>query len=93
VLFALIANDKPDGKRMDVRPDHLAYLETLGDKLVLAGPFLDAQGNMNGSFVVLETETQAEAESLFAKDPFMLRGVFESIEIRPWKIGVNKTKP
>ncbi|RYE85442.1 MAG: YciI family protein [Hyphomicrobiales bacterium] len=92
MLYALIANDKPDGKRMEVRPDHLAYLATLGDKLVLAGPFLDADGNMNGSFMVVAAETQAEAESIFARDPFMVRGVFESIEIRPWKIGVNNTK-
>ena len=43
MLFALIANDKPDGKRMEVRPDHLAYLDTLGDKLVLAGRYLGGE--------------------------------------------------
>lgn len=93
MLFAIVAYDKPNGlaHRMEVRPDHLAHLDTLGDKLVLAGPFLDAKGDMNGSFMVIEAESQAEAEAVFAKDPFVARGVFGSIEIRPWKIGINRT--
>lgn len=93
MLYALIGYDKPNGlaRRMEHRPDHLAHLDSLGDKLVLAGPFLDANGDMNGSFMVIEAETQAEAEALYARDPFVSRGVFGSIEIRPYKIGVNRT--
>ena len=93
MLFAIVAYDKPNGlaHRMEVRPDHLAHLDSLGDTLVLAGPFLDAKGDMNGSFMVIEAESQAEAEAVFAKDPFVSRGVFGSIEIRPWKIGINRT--
>ena len=50
MLYALIGYDKPNGlaQRMEHRPDHLAHLDSLGDKLVLAGPFLDAKGDMNG---------------------------------------------
>ena len=50
MLYALIGYDKPNGlaHRMEHRPDHLAHLDSLGDKLVLAGPFLDAKGDMNG---------------------------------------------
>ena len=65
MLYALVGYDKPNGlsHRMDVRPDHLAHLESLGQKCVLAGPFLDAEGNMNGSFVVVEADSQADAEA------------------------------
>ena len=93
MLYAIVAYDKPNGlaHRMEVRPDHLAHLDTLGDKLVLAGPFLDANGDMNGSFMVIEAESQADAETVFARDPFVSRGVFGQIEIRPWKIGINRT--
>ncbi|HEY9010817.1 MAG TPA: YciI family protein [Devosia sp.] len=93
MLYALIGYDKPNGlaQRMEHRPDHLAHLDALGDKVVLAGPFLDGKGDMNGSLVVIEAETQAEAEAMFARDPFVSRGVFGSIEIRPWKIGINRT--
>lgn len=93
MLYALIGYDKPNGlaQRMEHRPDHLAHLDSLGDKLVLAGPFLDANGDMNGSFMVIEADSQAEAEALYARDPFVARGVFGSIEIRPYKIGINRT--
>ena len=44
MLYALICTDKPDSLavRMANRPDHVAYLESLGDTLVFAGPFTDA---------------------------------------------------
>ena len=40
MLFALICTDKPDGLaiRKANRPEHLAYLESLGETLVFAGP-------------------------------------------------------
>jgi uncharacterized protein YciI len=46
---------------------------------------------MNGSFMVIEADSQADAEAAFARDPFVSRGVFGQIEIRPWKIGINRT--
>jgi len=94
VLFSIVAYDKPNGlaHRMAVRPEHLAHLDSLGDKLVLAGPFLDAEGNMNGSFMVIEAADQAEAEATFGRDPFVVQGVFGAMEIRPFRIGVNNTK-
>lgn len=93
MLFAFVGYDKPNGlaHRMEVRPDHLAHLDSLGDTLVMAGPFLDANGDMNGSFMVIEAESQAAAEAIYARDPFVARGVFGSYEIRPWKIGINRT--
>jgi uncharacterized protein YciI len=92
--YALVGYDKPNGlaDRMAVRPDHLKHLDSLGNRLVLAGPFLDANGDMNGSFMVIEAESQADAEATFAKDPFVVRGVFGSIEIRPFRIGINNSK-
>jgi hypothetical protein len=57
MLFALICTDKPDSLtiRMENRPDHLAYLQNLGETLVFAGPFLTEDGEaMNGSLIVIE---------------------------------------
>ena len=92
-LYAIVAYDKPNGlaHRMEVRPDHLKHLDTLGEKLVIAGPFLDENGDMNGSFMVIEAASQQEAEETFGRDPFVARGVFDRIEIRPWRIGINNT--
>lgn len=92
--YALIAYDKPHAlqRRLDVRPDHLKHLESLGDRLVLAGPFLDEQGNMVGSIVVIEADSLAEAEASLREDPFVLNGVFDSVTIKPFRIGINNTK-
>ncbi|MDB5506959.1 MAG: YciL protein [Devosia sp.] len=94
MLFAFVGYDKPNGlaHRMEVRPEHLKHLDTLGDKLILAGPFLDDKGDMNGSFMVIEAESLDAAKGLYGSDPFVREGVFASFEVRPWKLGVNNTK-
>jgi len=94
LLFALIAHDKPNGlaKRQAVRPDHLKHLETLGDRVVMAGPFLDDKGDMTGTFMVIEAESYDDARSAYDRDPYILNGVFDSITIKPWKLTINKTK-
>ena len=92
--YAIVAYDKTHGldHRMEVRPDHLKHLDTRGDKLLIAGPFLDDKGDMVGSFMVIEAESQAEAEATFGRDPFVVQGVFDSITIKPWRLGINNTK-
>lgn len=93
MLFALVADDRPDGleDRLAHRPEHLKHLESLGDRLLFAGPFLDQDGNPNGSIVVIEAEDQAEAEALFGRDPFVAHGVFSAFQVRPWRLTINNT--
>ena len=95
MLFALIANDRPDGleDRLKHRPDHMKHLDWLAERLIMAGPFLDQAGNPTGSLMVIEAENQGEAEQLFGKDPFVERGVFGNYEIRPWRFTINNVKP
>ena len=92
--YAIVAYDKPNGlaHRMEVRPEHLKHLDTLGERLLIAGPFLDDKGDMVGSFMVIEAESHADAVATFTKDPFVARGVFDSITIKPWRVGINNTK-
>jgi uncharacterized protein YciI len=94
MLFALVAHDRPNSvaRRMELRPEHLKHLEALGDTLVLAGPFLADNGDMVGSIVVIEAETLDAAREIFARDPFMIGHLFDNITIKPWKLGVNKTR-
>ena len=93
MLFALVAYDRPGAKpsRLEIRPEHLKFLESLGDQLVLAGPFLDEAENMVGSIVVVEAPALADAQAIFNRDPFMTGGLFDSVTIKPWRIGINKT--
>lgn len=83
---ALICIDKPNGLEIRIanRPAHLEHLNGSG-VVELAGPFLDAQGAMCGSLIVLSVDTMAEAEAWAAADPFAKAGLFSSVEIREWK--------
>ncbi|MER8748127.1 YciI-like protein [Mesorhizobium sp. M1050] len=94
MLFAVICKDKPGSLqvRLDTRPEHIAFLESLnGDKkLAFAGPFLDAEGKPNGSLVVVEAPDMAGAQALSAADPYAKAGLFESVEIRPWNWTFNR---
>jgi len=91
MLYAIIAEDKPGGleHRLAVRPTHLEHLKSLGDKLVFAGPFLDGNDKPCGSLMVIEAQSQAEAEAMAASDPFVTQGVFDRHEVRRWNWGIN----
>ncbi len=87
MLFALICTDKPGSLslRKANRPQHVAYLDSLGDTLVLAGPFTEDDGETsNGSLIVVEAVSREAAEAIAADDPFARIGLFASVEIRPW---------
>lgn len=84
--IALIARDKPGAlqTRLDNRSAHLAYIEATG-VVEQAGPFLDSDGKMCGSLVILEVENMAEAEAWAAGDPYAKAGLFESASLMEWK--------
>ncbi|CAN5136901.1 YciI-like protein [soil metagenome] len=87
-LFVLTCIDKPGGlaTRMAAREDHLAYAGARRHQLKLGGPFLDADGDMAGSLIILEVEDLAAAKAWSAADPYVLAGVFDSVDIRPFRI-------
>jgi len=87
MLFALLCTDKPNSVdlRMQVRPDHLKYLESLGSALKAAGPFTTDEGAPTGSLVIIEAADRAAAKAMAENDPYAKAGLFASVEIRPWK--------
>lgn len=94
MLFALICTDKPAHLqvRLDARPDHVAFLDSLNAKGVLrfAGPFVGEDGKPNGSLVVVEAADRAAAETIAGSDPYAKVGLFASVDIRPWTWVFNK---
>jgi uncharacterized protein YciI len=94
MLFALVALDQPNSvaRRAEIRPEHLKHLDALGDSLILAGPFLNDKDEGVGSIVVIEAASLDAAREMFARDPFMREGLFDQVTIKPWRLGVNKTK-
>ncbi len=86
MMFAVIALDRIGHleKRMQTRPAHLQYWQDNADAMVLAGPFLDDDGNAVGSMMVVSAPDREAAAALVGQDPYALAGVFETVEIRPW---------
>jgi len=87
MLYAVICTDKPSSLniRLENRPAHVAFLESLGERLAFAGPFTDDRGNPNGSLVVFEARDMKAAEAVADQDPYAAAGLFESRTVRPWK--------
>lgn len=90
-LYVISWTDKPDSLplRMATREAHLAYAETLGDRVKLGGPFLDEAGQMAGSLIIIEAESLDEAKALHAEDPYAKAGLFERSDVRPYRITLN----
>jgi len=94
MFFVALCMDKPGhvDTRLSTRPAHLAFLEAAGGKVRLGGPFLDPAGEKPiGSLLILECDNEAEARALLAGDPYAKAGLFESVDVKPWRraIGVE----
>ena len=83
---ALVCTDKANAlqTRLDNRAAHLAHIQATG-VVEMAGPFLDPEGQMTGSLIVLNVETLQDAKDWAARDPYALAGLFASVDIREWK--------
>lgn len=86
ILCAVIATDKPGHLqvRLDNRDAHLAYAKDSG-KLVMAGPFIDENGGMSGTLLVIEVANMQEAYDFADNDPYAKAGLFEKVRIEQWK--------
>jgi uncharacterized protein len=85
MLFVIIGHDGPDGAalRPKIRPAHLDNLRPLVEqgKVVIAGPFTDG----TGSLIIVDLESEAEAVALAQSDPYTTGGVFQRVEVKPFR--------
>lgn len=90
MLFIITAIDKPGSLalRLATREAHFAYAREKGG-VRLGGPFLDGEGNMAGSMIILEAADLAAAKAWAANDPYAKAGLFAQSEVRPWKATFN----
>ncbi len=87
MLFAALCYDKPGALdlRLATRSEHLAFLEKHAEAVKLGGPFLDAAEKPNGSLLIIDCVDEAAARALLSEDPYAKAGLFERIELRPWR--------
>lgn len=88
MLFHFTCVDRPGALqiRLDTRTDHLAYLEGFNERILFGGPRFAADGETpNGSVLIVDFDTPADAEAFAAGDPYAKAGLFESVAIAPVK--------
>jgi hypothetical protein len=84
---AVICHDGPESQaaRKAAAPQHLRYVETILDRLALAGPLFSDDGErMIGSVYVFKTRSVEEARRWLEADPYFMAGFWNSIEYRPF---------
>jgi uncharacterized protein len=88
MYFVALCIDKPDHLkvRLDTRPAHVEFLKSHGAEVKIAGPLLAADGETpNGSMLILDCADLAAAKALLAQDPYAKAGLFDSVEVKPWR--------
>ena len=91
MLFVITAIDKPRSLelRMATRQAHFEFINAT-DIAKLGGPFLNADGQMIGSMIVIEAADIDAARQWHASDPYVKAGLFASSDVRPWKATLNR---
>lgn len=71
--------------RAATRPDHLAYLESVIEQVVIAGPLLDDEGSPIGSMMLMAFPDRKAAVAFAADDPYARAGLFASVAVTAWR--------
>jgi len=90
--FLIFSEDKPNSLdiRKAARDAHLAFLKADTSATVLmAGPWLDASGNMAGSLLVVESESRETLDGWMSRDPYTAAGLPGQVTVKPfiWAVG------
>ncbi len=74
-------------RRMQARPAHFEYARQLkaAGQFVLGGALLDPDGNMIGSMLLLDLETEEQLQAYLQTDPYIVQGVWEKIDVKPFR--------
>ena len=86
MLYLVLCKDFPKSSqlRASTRAERLKYLDSF--KFRYAGPFMsDTTEEMIGSLIVLDANSLEEAKQFAANDPYNQAGLFETVEIKPFK--------
>jgi len=90
--YLIIANDGKDDEALDrrkeVRPLHLAGAKKIKEKnnFVIGGAMLDDDGNMRGSIMIVQFETQDDFQNWYNNEPYITQGVWRTIEVKPFRV-------
>jgi uncharacterized protein len=97
--WLIVARDGEDAgaeaRRLAARPAHLenaARLQARGH-LLLGGALVDDAGRMIGSACVAQFATRAELDDWLRTDPYVTGGVWQDIEVTPYRVAPHYEVP
>jgi len=95
MLYSIVGVDveKSLEARLAARPEHVNRLLVLKNegRLVLAGPnpAIDSEepgeNGFTGSIIIAEFDSLDSAKAWADQDPYILTGVYQSVEVKPFK--------
>lgn len=96
--FLVTAYDGTDpdapARRQAVRDAHLAGARRLAEegRIVIGGAILNDAGDMIGSAVIVDFASRAELDEWLRSDPYVTGGVWQRIEVKPFRAAVSARK-
>lgn len=91
LIHAFDAKDKNALKRrMAVREKHFDLVGTLKRQgsFIYGGAILNEAGNMIGSNMVLQFETDLDFENYLASEPYVVNKIWRKIKVYPFKLAI-----
>jgi uncharacterized protein len=85
VLCRDAPGDTPGLERQRLLQAHLDHVETVMDRLWVAGPLRGADGGIVGSLLIVDAADEAEARALIARDPYAGALIWDRVEYRAFK--------
>lgn len=86
--YICLCQDHPESAetRKASTADHLEYIETILDRILVAGPLVDdGSGSYNASCFVYDTDDLNEATGLLHNDPYFKAGLYDRVEFHRFR--------
>ena len=97
--FLVVARDGTDegalARRRKTRPTHLESIAPLVEagSVLVGGAILDEVGEMISSMLLVEFPDREGVDAWLAGDPYVTDGVWQDIEVRPFRTAVGAWRP
>lgn len=97
--FLVMAKDGTDEgaieRRRRTRPTHLESIQPLVDSgnVLVGGALLSDAGDMIGSMLLVDFPDRTDVDAWLAGDPYVTGGVWQEIEVTPFRTAVGAWQP
>jgi uncharacterized protein YciI len=84
MLYSFLLLDKPaaSDQRLQMRPQHKAYLAQVESRIAFAGPLTSDDGlAMVGSLLVIDFDSRKDAQAWLNAEPFHCSGLYASTSV------------